>query len=538
MADPLTDWSVRGVLDRLTTRSPAEVVQTFYQRWGDSTTTTAGELHAAVHDVAANASVLLGGRMAGRPVICLFVDNRPDLSSVVLGLLVANCVVVPVNPNSHPSDVRFIVGNSQADAVVADDRSEKAFAACEVGVPVLRIESLLCPPSGPLASLPDVDPDSPAMVMHTSGTTSKPKGVVLTQRGLLGNSFLMAEACGLDRCTQLTTLPMYHVHALTFGVLSSLITAGSLVVLRSFEPLLWTRAMKAERVEWTSVVPSLLPLLAATGLVRAAYPDLRGIIVSSAPIIEELAAQIERSSGVPLLQAWGQTEFTCWATTCRFGCHGDEYDGKLRSVGAALPGVTVTIVDEAGGELGEGEEGEMVLKGPYVMRGYLNDPELTRRTISAEGLRTGDVGYYRTIRGEQHYFVSGRIRDVINRSGEKISPSSIEEEIFRIMPSAAGYVAVVGFHHEYLGEEVGLYVHDRLFADTALSREEFVATISAMHDAFRPRALYVSDEPVSTTFSGKAQRPKMKDCFAGASDFLGELRILAGSSLPPTPSSH
>lgn len=516
--------SVRELVEEIERRPKNKVALSFYWDGSNKVTLTNEHLLAQIYSVLTRVTEVHG---VNHLRVGIFLENHPNLPALIIGLMATGSLIVPINPNSHPSEVAYITQSMALNLLVVDARSEGE-ARSMFNLDIVNIEDWV--KSGGTSdtrfTLPNIDPMQAAIVMHTSGTTSKPKGVSLSQASLLRNSQLMANWLGLRGDNQLTTLPMYHIHALNFGVFSSLLTGGHLVVLRSFDPLLWSRIVKAEKIHWSSIVPSLLPLLNVTGIKKENCPDLKGILVSSAPIIEHLARQFEEKSSIPLIQAWGQTEFTCWATSCTKGLTGGEFDGNLRSIGSALPEVSVSVITEDGLEADEGEEGELLLSGPYTMLGYANAQDLTRATITEHGLKTGDIGYFKYIRGKKYFFITGRSKEIINRSGEKICPMSIEDEIYGKYPEAVGYVAIVGFKHDILGEEIGLCIDSALFAGDNSSEGDMINYLAQMHDAFRPRAVLISDRKILKTFTGKLQRSLMKNGFASQAMCLEKFVVI------------
>ena len=142
------------------------------------------------------------------------------------------------------------------------------------------------------------------VVLYTSGTTGNPKGVALRQRNLLANGWSMARNFRLDATTQLAVLPLYHAHALGFGLMTALTTGGHLVFTERLEPFTWSQVIRTEAVEVSSVVPALLPMLLAAGVTRDKVPSLRHLMVSSAPLAVEVAREFEKRVGVPLIQGW------------------------------------------------------------------------------------------------------------------------------------------------------------------------------------------------------------------------------------------
>jgi acyl-CoA synthetase (AMP-forming)/AMP-acid ligase II len=497
------------LLAHLRTLEPARSAVVLYDTQGRTIAVSYQALVAAIDNI--NAHVEAEWQPHDRPrAIGILLRNHPYYPALLAALLASDCLVVPMNPDGFPAELQYIAGHARLDLVITDEESPHIPLAC----PLVRIDDLLDSRSASSSLLrPRTSSSAPALVMYTSGTTSAPKGVMLSEASVFHNAGLIARHFALYQTTQLTTLPMYHAHAFHFGAMSSLLTGGTVVVLRRFDPLLWSEAVKVHRVTWTSVVPSLLPLLVCTD-VHKRTSTLQGVLVSSAPIIEPLARAFETQTEIPIIQGWGQTEYTCWATVCDRGGSRMQFDGERRSVGPALAGVTVEVLGDDGVAAGAGIEGDLYLRGPSTMVGYLGSEELTSATLTVYGLKTGDRGYWKTIGGKPCYFVTGRIKDVINKGGDKLSPIAIEAAIEHRFPNCTGAIAIVGFEHQLFGEEVGLVVDTTPFDNGTLDKHEFIEFVSTMHHAYRPRVVMMCRSPIDRTFTGKVQRGKLKARFA------------------------
>ena len=445
--------------------------------------------------------------------IGLLLRNRPEIPAIVVACLARGDTLIPLNPDSHPIELQFIVADADLDLIVTDDSCSAALDEMQRLPRRVSIERLVCEPGIGGSHATSSNEHQPALILYTSGTTSRPKGVMLSGTSVLTNASWIASHFSLDRSTQLTTLPLYHAHAFQFGMLSSLVTGGHLVILHRFDTEAWPRVIRAERVSWTSIVPGLLPSLVYCDVDQRSCPHLQGILISSAPLNEVLAARFEQQSGIPLIQGWGQTEYTCWATVCDPRRSKRQCDGTLRSVGTALPGAEIRVITSDGSEASEGQTGELVLSGVCTMLGYYKRPDLTGATLTGNQLRTGDEGYFKSIDGQVCYFVTGRIKEMINRGGEKVSPLAIEEYIYSAFPDSVGHIAVLGYEHFLTGEEIGLYIHQRVFDNEKCPKVRFLELIQTMHSAYRPRVVIISGEPIPKTFTGKTQRGKLKDYF-------------------------
>jgi long-chain acyl-CoA synthetase len=483
------------------------------------------ELLARVQQVAAQvaaAGISVGDRVA------VLTPNRIEVPVLVLALLARGAVVVPLNPGSPVEDWGYVLEHSGARALWAT-RELGARAAAVFSGAVFAVEEAF---AGDATAAPPMDAgalaDAPAVVLYTSGTTGRPKGVMLRQSSLIANARSMAQNFGLDRTTQLAVLPLYHAHAFGFGLMTALSTGGHLVFTERLEPFTWADVVAAEWVTVSSVVPTLLPLLLAARVTRARIPSLRHLMVSSAPLPTDLARQFETQTGIPLIQGWGLSEYTNFACCVSPGDPERDqlmWDREVPSVGPALGGVEVRVVDGSGAPVGAGVRGELEVRGPSRMIGYFHDDEATARAITSDGfLRTGDEGYFELHGGRPVYYIAGRLKEIIIRDGEKHSPLAIERRLAAQLPEIAGRIAVLGFAHRGHGEEVGAYLEQDELDDALRTRLE--AAVAQLPLEERPKIIVHGAEPIPRTHTGKVQRRKMQPWFAGLEDLRGPLRFV------------
>jgi long-chain acyl-CoA synthetase len=356
----------------------------------------------------------------------------------------------------------------------------------------------------------------------------------LPQHAIVDNAFAMALRMGLYRTTQLAVLPLYHAHALGFGLMSALVTRGHLVFTDKFDPLAWAAVARAERVRFASVVPTFLPLLLKTRLRAKLVPELEALLVSSAPLSIDLCARFEDETGVRIVQGWGLSEYTNFAC-CLSPSDGEGdrrsllRDSAVPSIGSPIVGTRVTIRDENGAELGEGQKGELWVEGPCRMNGYFGDPAASDAAMVDEWLRTGDEGYFEMRNGRPCFYVTGRIKETIIRSGEKYSPIAIERRLVAAAPELEGKIAVVGFSHTLHGEEVGAYVE--LATLPPELRNRIGAAVEAVPLDQRPKVVLHGPAPIPRTHTGKVQRRKLGPLFSAYGECRGAVRVeLAPSS--------
>jgi len=489
-----------------------------------------GELAAKVESLAGGLSQQFGVGPGDR--VAILAPNRLEVPVLVLAVLRLGAVVVPLNPGSAPEDWTYILGHSGARGLCVT-RELFARAQQQARTPfTLYVEDAFAL-AGLAPEAPSEIEEQMAVVLYTSGTTGNPKGVALRQRNLIWNAWSMARNFRLDGTVQYSVLALYHAHAFGFGLMTALSTGGHLVFSERLEPFTWASVVRAESVEVSSVVPSLIPMLLAAGVTRKQAPTLRHLMVSSAPLSAEAARNFEARTQIPLIQGWGLSEYTNFACCVSPLETAEEHERlmfawEVPSIGPALEGTEVRVVDETGAPVGEGVRGELVVRGHSTMLGYFRDPENTARAIDADGwLRSGDEGFFHLPRGRPIYFVTGRLKEVIIRDAEKYSPLRLERRLIEAVPELSGRLVVLGFPHSEHGEEVGAYLEIES-CDEAL-RARLAAAIEAMPLPERPKVLLHGTQPIPRTHTGKIQRRKMQPWFASWAEHRGQTVI---SELP------
>jgi long-chain acyl-CoA synthetase len=459
--------------------------------------------------------------------IAILSPNRLEVPVLVLALLRIGAVVVPLNPGAAVEDWAYALRHSGARGLCAT--SELAARVPAQAAPFFTLDvAELAPTGAPPPAAQRGLGDRTAVVLYTSGTTGNPKGVALRQRNLLSNAWSMARNFRLDATTQLAVLPLYHAHAFGFGLMTALSGGGHLVFTETLDPFSWAKVIRAEAVEVTSVVPTLLPMLLATGVTAEKVPTLRHILVSSAPLSSDLARAFEERTRIPLIQGWGLSEYTnfacCMSPFADAAGHARSISGwDVPSIGPALAGTEVRVIDASGKPAEEGISGELMIRGHSTMVGYYLDPDSTARAIDAEGwLHTGDEGVFRLdASGQPIFFVTGRLKETIIRDAEKYSPLRLERRLVDSLPEVSGRLVVLGFTHQTHGEEIGAYLEIDEMDEPLQARLR--AAIMAMPVAERPKVVLYGARPVPRTHTGKVQRRKMQPWFLPWRDHNGPM---------------
>jgi acyl-CoA synthetase (AMP-forming)/AMP-acid ligase II len=337
--------------------------------------------------------------------------------------------------------------------------------------------------------------DDVALVLHTSGSTGRPKRVPIRHGNVGASARNIAATYELSSSdVTMCVMPLFHVHGLVASVLSTFLSGGTVVVPAKFSPLSFWRFVRDTDATWYSAVPTIHQLLLtrAGGDRPEGAEHLRFIRSCSAALPPEMMEKIERTFGAPVLEAYGMTEATHQMCS-------NPQPPSARKAGSVGPGtgVQVNIMDEAGNLLPQGQRGEVVIKGPNVVKEYENNPEANAKSFTNGWFRTGDQGYL----DEDSYLVlTGRIKELINRGGEKIAPREIDE-VLLAHPSVAEAVAF-GVPHATWGEEVAaavvLRTPEKESAILAHCREK-------LSDFKCPKRVYIV-EKIPRTATGKIQR--------------------------------
>jgi acyl-CoA synthetase (AMP-forming)/AMP-acid ligase II/pimeloyl-ACP methyl ester carboxylesterase len=402
--------------------------------------------------------------------VALVMGNGPLLATAFLSVASATACA-PLNPAYGPDEFTFYLEDIKAAAVIVspDVAAAASTAAAKLGIPVLEVVPDDSAPglfdlagAASDAALPsDPGADSVALLLHTSGTTSRPKLVPLRHSNLLASARNMGRTLALsaaDRCLDL--MPLFHIHGLVGGLLAPLAAGGSAVCAPSFRPDAFLAWHDATRPTWYTAVPTMHRVIAA----EAAGRDLTGsrlrfIRSSSAPMPASLFEELVAVFGVPVTEAYSMTE-AAHQMTCNPLEPGAQKPGTV-----GLPaGPEVALLDDHGRVLPPGATGEIAIRGASVMNGYEANPAANADAFVDGWFRTGDQG---RLDADGYLVLTGRLKEQINRGGEKISPFEIDTALLR-HPEVAEAVAFA-FPHPTLGEEIAAAVvlrpHARATAD-------------------------------------------------------------------------
>jgi long-chain acyl-CoA synthetase len=444
------------------------------------------------------ASARLAARGVERgTVVAAMMPNCTEFVVLLFAAWRLGAILTPINPALTTDECGYQLLDSGAAVVVADP-------VCLSRIPDGPHDVLL------LADLssdevehgdpPVSDPDSVALLIYTSGTTARPKGVMLTHANVFEMARIWVDwlaASARDRC--LLILPLFHVNGIMVSVVGPLLAGGSVVIGPRFEAATFWDVVARERPTYFSAVPTILTSLMARDIgSRDAASSLRFVGCGAAPASAELLRSFEERFATPVIEGYGLSECTVAATINPLS--GDRKPG---TVGLPLPGITVAVMGPSGDLVAGGASGEVVIKGATVMRGYLNMPDETGAALRDGWLHTGDVGH---IDPDGYLVISDRIKDLIIWSGENVSAKEVETVIGS--HPAVLQASVVGRAHERYGEEPVAFVS--LKAGFEVSSAELVAHCAVSLARFKvPREVWVLPE-LPTNAVGKLVKQPLR----------------------------
>ena len=469
---------------------------------GTGATVSYAEMHAAVDRVARE--LVQVGIAPGDAVAMAFL-NGPEMVIGFLAIVAAGAAAAPLNPAYTADEFRgYLVDLRPRAMIFHDGAGEAARAVChELGIRVLNATAdapgALTVASGGGGPLPARDPHARALLLHTSGTTSRPKVVPLRQRNLASSARAVAATYGLDGAdVSHCVMPLFHVHGLVASTLATLCTGGTVLVPPRFSASAFWRDTVTHGATWYSAVPTIHGVLTA----RAAdepVPDnqLRFARSCSSSLASPLQAQAEERLQLPVIQAYGMTEAAHQMASNPL----PPAERRHGSVGLAT-GTEIAVLDDHWRAVATGEVGEVAVRGDSVVDGYLDNPEANASSFRDGWFRTGDLG---KLSADGYLTLEGRIKEMINRGGEKISPLEVEDALLR-HPAVAEAVVYAREDGKY-GEQVAAAV----VAKTPVSEDELQAHCAASLASFKVPASIALLDAIPKGPTGKVQRRMMAE---------------------------
>ncbi len=441
----------------------------------------------------------------------IVLPNGPEMASAFLAFGCA-CTTAPLNPAYRTEEFEFYLSDLNAKAlVVAGGEDTPARAAAErLAIPILEISASASAPAGtfeivnrpqdarPAALGGLTRPGDVTLVLHTSGTTSRPKIVPLTNLNVTTSAYNIGRTLSLtadDRC--LNIMPLFHIHGLIAAILASLGAGGNTYCTPGFNALKFFAWLDDAAPTWYTAVPTMhQAILARAGRNVDIIENcpIRFIRSSSSSLPPQVMAELEDVFGVPVIEAYAMTESAHQMTSNPL----PPASRKPGSVGVAA-GPEVRIMDQSGNMLNAGQVGEVVIRGPNVTAGYENNPTANAENFTDGWFRTGDQG---VMDRDGYLRITGRLKEIINRGGEKVSPREIDEVLMD--HPAVQQVVTFAVPHEKLGEEIAAAI---VLREGKTTTEKEIREFASMQlaDFKVPRTILFMDEiPKGPT--GKLQR--------------------------------
>ena len=423
----------------------------------------------------------------------------------------ATGTAAPLNPAYKEDEFRFYLEDTGARAlVVPPGGAPAARRALPRGVLLVEASldergSMVLDSDAPRVrsrSAERPDGDDVALVLHTSGTTSRPKLVPLRHRNLAYSAKNIARTYGLTPDdVALCVMPLFHIHGLMASTMATFASGGTVVVPPGFDAMTFWPAAAEHGATWYSAVPTMhqMLLLRNRGERPAGAEKLRFIRSSSSPLSPETMRQLEARFGAPVVEAYGMTEASHQMASNPL----PPRDRRPGTVGVET-GIRIAVMDETGALLATGVPGEVVIQGRSVIDAYANNPEANAKSFTDGWFRTGDQGL---LDDDGYLSLVGRLKEMINRGGEKIAPREIDDVLLQ-HPAVAEAVAF-GTPHAAWGEEVAAAV---VLKGQATEKELLAFARERLADHKVPRKLYLVEQ-IPRTATGKIQRRSVADAF-------------------------
>lgn len=448
-------------------------------------------------------------------IVGVMLSNRPELPELMNGVMRTGVVFLPIIFMLTPPEIRYILEDSKAGVIITEEALWPKMKEAVQGLKSVKkifvigktddksaesyeefIKRFIGKDSGDIV---DVTDDDLAILMYTSGTTGFPKGVMLTHKNLVSDL-----KSGLNYWPSkkgdrsLITVPLNHIYGILL-IHESIYVGGTTVLFSKFDAKKVLDVITEYKINIIPLVPTMIiMMLQEYDPSVHSMKSITRMICAGAPLAEETLKKAQSTFGVKLHHGYGLTEASPTVTRQRW-----DREFKLNSIGYPIPGVRVKLLDDNDNEVPQGQEGEIVVNGPNVMKGYLNKPEETAKALRNGWLYTGDLGRYDK---DGELYITGRKKDLIIKGGENIDPGLIENNLLK--HPAILYAAVVSIPDEKYGEDVGAAIV--LQPGKSATEEEILKFIRQhVHHFVAPKRIFIFDE-LPTSSSGKILKREIR----------------------------
>jgi long-chain acyl-CoA synthetase len=532
--------------------SPAKTFIIHYDEAGQRGEITYGEFAERVGQVANYLAHALGVKHGDR--VATIGYNHLDTVLIYFACWQVGACLAPQNVTEDDARIAFILRSSHSVVVFARDaymaRAQKIIAGGEAGLGASNVRHLVQVGGSPSDQHPHFDSaiatqpstfvaaepptrTSEALLVYTSGTTGAPKGVLLSHYNMLADARAISDWQGITGNQRLMcVLPIHHVNGIIVTLVTPLYVGASLVLNRAFSTSTFWARIAQEQVNVVSVVPTLLQFcceyaetqLAAgksiwgDSVSRADLGPFRHLICGAGTLSVVLVKRFQQLFGFRVLHGYGLSETTCYSCYLPVDLSTAEhdhwlYDHGYPSIGCPIEGNEMAIFDAEGSgqTLGPGQRGEICIRGHNVMKYYDQRPDANRETFRFGWFRSGDEGFFlQDAQGRPFFFITGRLKELINRGGVKFSPFEIEEVLLRLPGVKVGLA--IAFENDYYGEEVGAYIVPE--PEAALDANVILAECRRQMGFEKAPKVVIFGTEIPVTTTGKYQRLRLRDLFA------------------------
>ena len=496
------------------------MLETVAARNGGKTAIVLGDrrLSYAALDEASNkiANTLIKIGVGKGDRVAMLLPNSPEFVAIYFGITKISAIAVPLDVKYKVNELASLFNDSQPRVLVTESPFLEPLVpilprfkyiehvidlSSKYGGRFLNYQEIMAASSAQKINLEPVSEDI-ANIAYTSGPTFRPRGVMLSHQDLVMNAAISADEFRqtTEDVAILFALPLHHVVGLESVLLTSISRSSTVVMLPGLSISGLMETIEKERATIFTGVPFIFILMVHTAEeegIRHNLSSLRLCYVGGAPISTDIMKRFHQLYGLVVVQFWGLTEVTSHLT-----CQPIDGTGKLGSVGEALPGWKVKIVNDNSEELPPNKPGEMIVSGP-MMKGYYNNPRATAKTIRNGWLYTGDIG---KAAGNGELFILGRKREMIIAKGQNIYPSDIEDVLYTYPKVAEA--AVVGIPNELRGEVVRAVISLKE-GETATEQEIKRFCLERIANYKVPRQIIILDSLPKTT-TGKIRKEDLK----------------------------